>query len=561
MFRIRTAIAALAVSIALLPRLVGAQAAYDFRTFDAAYVLDASGAITITEDMDVVFNEPRHGLIWKVPVRYATDTGDRRSVRLRVLSVTDAEGNAVPFETSNDGDDLAVKIGDPDVTVTGPVHYRMTSVLERAWNGFADHDEFYWNVIGFDNEAQPQDVSATVTLPPGVALSAEGGSASGGDAATTRCFAGPAGSSDESGCTIARNSGDLLFLAREPMTIVIGVPTGAVRMPTLLDRARWFAEDNLVLGAPIVFFFLLFAVWWKRGRDPKGRGTIIAEYEPPQGMDAVAMGTLLDATVHPRDVTAGIVGLAVRGHLTIEPVGDAAKPSGWKLVKKDGGTQPLTPTESLLLAKLFAAGGTTTISGSAGTMKATFDAVANDTYERLAAETYFVRNPAKIRGLFYALGVGIAVLGWFLPLGFSGTASFVIVGLLFGIFGRFMPQVTQKGALAREQARGFKLFLETAERDRLKWQEKEGLFEQYLPYAIVFGVVAAWARVFAGALTSPPSWYAGTNWNPMIFSSSVDHFSSSVLGTAVRPASSGSSGFGGGGFSGGGFGGGGSSSW
>lgn len=549
--RLRLTIAAFVAALVFAPSSVYA-AAYEFEKFDASFVLDASGVISLTEDIQVNFQEPRHGLIWKVPVRYRTDTGDTRSIQLRVLSVTDESGTPIPFETSQSGDNLEVKIGDPDVEVTGPVHYRMESVLERAWNAFSDHDEFYWNVVGFNHEDLPASVSATVQPPEGVQIAD----------ITTRCFAGPLGNTDNTRCTSAESDGQLLFVAHEPMTIVIGMPKGVIATPTVFDRMLWFIKDNLVFGAPVLFFLLLLAVWWKNGRDAKGRHTIIAEYEPPQGMDPISMGTILDAVVHSRDVAAGIVGLAVKGHLTMAPVGEEKSPKNWTLTKKAGGKEPLNAIESALLAKLFASGDETSLSTTQGTMKKLFDDTAELTYASLAKENYFVRQPQRVRGFFYGVAMLFALVGWFLPLGIAGTISFGLIALEFAVFGRFMPKVTQKGALARDQARGFKLFLETAERDRLKWQEKEGMFEQYLPYAIVFGVVAQWAKTFAGSLTAAPSWYVGTHWNPMYFSSSMDSFSS-TLGSAVRPAAaSGKSGFSsGGGFSGGGFGGGGSSSW
>lgn len=550
--RLRLALTAFIAALVLAPGSAFA-AAYEFEKFDASYVFDRSGAVYVTEDIQVDFQVPRHGLIWKVPVRYRTDTGDSRSIRIRVLSVTDRSGTAVPFETRRSGDNLEVKIGDADVEVTGPVHYRMKSVVERAWNGFEEHDEFYWNVVGFDHEDLPANVSATVEPPAGVALAD----------VQTRCFAGELGNTDDTRCTHASADGQLLFVAREPMTIVVGIPKGVIAMPTLLDRARWFVMDNAVFGLPAAVFVLLFGVWWFNGRDPKGRHTIIAEYEPPKGMDPVSMGTLLDATVHSRDVAAGIVGLAVKGHLKMAPVGEGKNPASWTLTKTTGGEMPLNPIESALLAKLFESGDETSLSSAQGTMKKLFDDVSERAYRSLAKENYFVRHPQQVRGAFYGIAALLAILGWWLIdwFGFAGMISFGIVAIQFALFGKFMPKVTHKGALARDHARGFKLFLETAERDRLKWQEKEGMFEQYLPYAIVFGVVAQWAAAFSGALASAPSWYAGAHWNPMHFSSSMNSFSS-TLGSAVRPASSGSSGFSGrGGFSGGGFGGGGSGSW
>jgi uncharacterized membrane protein len=108
----------------------------------------------------------------------------------------------------------------------------------------------------------------------------------------------------------------------------------------------------------------------------------------------------------------------------------------------------------------------------------------------------------------------------------------------------------------------------TAEKDRAAFAEREGIFSEYLPYAIVFGCVDRWARAFEGidreaAAAATGGWYVGQgSFSPTAFSSELSTFSSTVSGTiAYTPGSSGSSGFSGGGSSGGGGGGGGGGSW
>jgi uncharacterized membrane protein len=132
-------------------------------------------------------------------------------------------------------------------------------------------------------------------------------------------------------------------------------------------------------------------------------------------------------------------------------------------------------------------------------------------------------------------------------------------------FGYFMPARTVKGTDAYAWALGFKEYLSKAEKYRLKWEEKENIFEKFLPYAMVFGVVDKWAKAFAGLNTQPPSWYHGSSmnvWSPIIFANTLSTATSS-FGHAMMtaPSAKGGGGFGGGGMGGGGFGGGGGGSW
>jgi uncharacterized membrane protein len=97
----------------------------------------------------------------------------------------------------------------------------------------------------------------------------------------------------------------------------------------------------------------------------------------------------------------------------------------------------------------------------------------------------------------------------------------------------------------------------------VQWQEKEHIFETYLPYAMVFGVADKWASVFKDLHKEEMLWYAGAgHLSVAAMTSSIEDFASSVS-VITKPKASRSLGSGrlGGGFSGGGRGGGGGGSW
>ena len=145
----------------------------------------------------------------------------------------------------------------------------------------------------------------------------------------------------------------------------------------------------------------------------------------------------------------------------------------------------------------------------------------------------------------------------------------VVIGLcvaaLFA-FVKYEARLSKEGAILREEWLGFKLYLETAERDRLQNLTPE-LFEKYLPYAIIFGVEKKWAKAFDSLNLPPPSWYHGGKvgvghssmgagsggFTPSAFSASF----ASSLGSAFGSAGGGGGASGGGGGAGGGGGGGG----
>jgi hypothetical protein len=158
--------------------------------------------------------------------------------------------------------------------------------------------------------------------------------------------------------------------------------------------------------------------------------------------------------------------------------------------------------------------------------------------------------------------------------------SFVLVGaftMVNGLFFYLLRAPTVLGRPVMDQLAGLRLYLQTAESDRLNLTAPEitaERFEALLPYAVALDVEKPWSDAFAGALRrahpddpNPMSHYrsgwSSGSWSSSNFSSAVSSSISDVssaLATSV-PVSSGSSGFGGGGGSGGGGGGGGGGGW
>jgi len=81
------------------------------------------------------------------------------------------------------------------------------------------------------------------------------------------------------------NNFDAVIKIRED----IGFPKGIVIKPSNFEVALETAKDNWIIGLPILTFIACLYLWYTRGRDPNGRGIIIAQYEPPDN-DSVRGG-------------------------------------------------------------------------------------------------------------------------------------------------------------------------------------------------------------------------------------------------------------------------------
>jgi hypothetical protein len=96
-------------------------------------------------------------------VRFRYDDRYDRVYPLEVLGVWTSAQTPGEYTLEDVDNTLRIRIGDPDRTITGQHDYRIVYRVQGALNGFADHDELYWNAIGADWEV-PIGVTASVEV-------------------------------------------------------------------------------------------------------------------------------------------------------------------------------------------------------------------------------------------------------------------------------------------------------------------------------------------------------------------------------------------------------------
>ncbi len=599
------AVALMALLVALAPRPARADSGWVIRSFDTTYLIQQDGSVDVTEVIAADFGTlQQHGIIRDIPVEYSFDSKHNRVIHIDVQSVEDGTA-AVPYETSRNGANLSIRIGDPNHTVTGAHTYRIAYTVTGALNPQAesDVDEFYWNVTGNAWDVPIGSASAVVLAP---------------EISQYLCFEGKTGSKVQcKGTPLAKDRIQFettnQLNAYEGLTIVAGLPKGTVTVPPLelvTVKSAWEQVRDflglkplpiaLAVLAGILAIAAVLRYWWLQGRDRWygdvhyltgdnrvrqrplfAKDTIVVEYTPPEiGKDKrrlrpAEIGTLLDERADTLDVTSTIIDLAVRGYLRITEV-----PKKWafgsvdyKLDRLKESDDELLTYESTLHSRLFDDGASVTMSELRNKFYTDLATVKKSLYTQVVKQdNFFPGNPETMRtwNLFGSLAlivlgvVAVGVLGA-IGAGVIGIAI-VLAGLLMLALSQSMARRTAEGREMYRRCLGFRLYMTVAETDRQKFYEEEGIFEKYLPYAIVYHCVDKWAKVFSdlGIDTSTTSgWYVGTGvFTAAAFSQTVESFSSSVSSAiASTPGGSGSSGFGGGGFSGGGVGGGGGSAW
>jgi len=567
-------LAALALVLFLLPRSVFAQTeGWVIKSFNTEVFIPKDGKVQVTETFVADF-----GSIEKHGIYRTIETTD---MRFKLLGVKQDGAKAIT-KVSSAPKGKEIRIGDPDQTITGQHTYEITYEVGRVVTRFDDHDEFYWDVTGNDWTVPIEKVTVAVSLEGKNQLE------------NVVCYTGPFGSKVQD-CSASLDGGTARFetLVSLPpgsgLTVVNDLPKGLVADP-------FYPEDILkplwaILGSFAAIAFVL-RQWWKHGRDmwyrkniilnPEAKAEtrplftkeiVVAEFDPPEGLRPAEVGTLIDEKVDIHDISATIVDLAVHGYLRIgEKKADKKSVYWFEKLKDFEGDKELVEYEKEILRGIFGKSEIEFLDNLKNKFYKHLEKIRDRLYEQMKAEGYFVERPDKVK-IRYA-GVGGGILGasiFILVLSQLTLFWLVIPVLVLGTFllalSPFMPKKTAAGTEAIRRASGFKLFISKAEKYHQQFNERINRFDQFLPYAMVFGVVDKWVKAFEKLGIEPPQpgWYvAPYAFNAGAFSSSMGRMGSafaSTLPSTPTQAGGGGSGFGGGGFSGGGFGGGGGGGW
>ena len=561
-------------------------------SWDSDIAIHQNGSMLVTEELMVKAEgvEIRRGIVREFPTKYYNSLGLRYNVGFAVKQVL-LDGYPVAYKTADAINGVRIFIGKQDEYVRPGIHvYTITYETNRQLGFFDTHDELYWNVTGqgwsFAIEAVQARIHIPQTMLNGQSVARESLHVEGYTGAYGSKGRDCVASFDENG--VAHVSATRLLNPHEGLTVVVTWPKGIVQQRS----PAWdYMRDNLHLLI-LLLALLCVCCWylwsWYATRRAIKYGAVIPLFYPPGGADPGVLRYVLKMRYQNKCLASMIVHMAVRGFLTIEHVKGSWLSQAHYLLKKrtDLSAEP-TELENRLLQIWFKKSGVLALKQeNADTVSAGQNLLERD-YERLYGAAYFDSHYS------YVSLAGMVTLGALLVAMFSVPQAYydfwfwallVMQGVLHGIMLAVLPAYTQVGQKFKEEVEGFKMFLSTAETERLKLigtppTRTPELYERYLPYAIALDAEEQWSRQFvpifkqleaAGHPYQPGWYYAGHPfmYNDLLWLSSdfgrslnnaVYSASKPIVSSTMRPGSS--SGSGGGGYSGGGGGGGGGGGW
>ncbi|WP_240232485.1 DUF2207 domain-containing protein [Devosia lacusdianchii] len=635
---VRLFVAALLGLLLALP----AAAREEIRGYTSDIVIAVDGSATVTETIEVTAegNEIRRGIYRDIPVILLSSDGGKVRPRLEVTNVQ-RDGQAETYRVERMGDFQRIWIGDPERYVDrGPHRYVITYTMDRVARSFADHDEIYWNATGNYWIFPILNARATVRLPDGAVITQLAGYT--GVVGSTEQAVATKRTSD----TTATFRSSRALGAGEGMTIAVAFNKGIIAFPTGFAAFTERLSDLREVILPVLAALLAIAynalAWFRVGRDPE-KGVIIPLFHPPKGFSPPLVHYVHKWGFEKSGwtaLTSAIFDLGVKGLVTIDNAAgslrlkmtgkqpEEALPAGEKIVFDYLSTRPTTVIDktngpewakrrgeftaaietenralwfrnntgysvfgfllavALLGAMVFSSlldPGWLVASVFAGIMLASVGGLAR---KMLAGQLIF---RAIIILWIFIMAInffGLAIdtfTSAAINVASISAISIVVITIVFAVV---MRAPTVQGRKVMDQIDGFKLYIETAEKERLNMESEPPMtvsrFERILPYAIALGVEKPWSDHFDAELARnavsdassgySPSWYHGSTGS---FSQSASNVTSAVSAAAAsmtaamvaaQPVQSSSSGFssgggGGGGSSGGGGGGGGGGGW
>ncbi|MBR6163865.1 DUF2207 domain-containing protein [bacterium] len=545
-------------------------------------------SVFITENLDVVFTSPLHGIYRDIPFKNAAITDVRVS-----------EEYTTTYTNSN----MRLKIGNPNRYVSGLKHY----TIRYKYSYFDNKNEFYHNIIGTDWKVPIYKVNFTITMPEpvpqdkvGLSIGRKG----------TRGFEGGA-VYRVNGDTISGNT-ERALSPGEGITVRAEVPEGY-----FVFTPSPYAIFVIILM--IILTALSFFIWYSYGKDEPV--IPVVNFYPPKNMNALETELAYKGKASTKGLTALLIELAQKGYIKI--INDKEKWSLQLLHVYDGNNK----SEKKFIKALF--NGDNEVSQSDLMSSKSFYKDCEEIVEEVnqKKDTIFTSDSISfpLKAIMVGCVIGILLLTMFAVSYFSFSSisgngfllvfpliaiimliatlkgnnsiyanTFIIIWALFfgggplimlfeinpmnnhnipaicvGMAGLVisvictyqLPKRNPSGQKKLNHLMGLKHFIEVAEKHRLSQlvEENPEYFYNVLPSAYILGVSDKWIEQFKGVMEIEPDWYSGKSFSVHSFNTFMGALNSASVPTTANGGISSSSG--GGGFSGGGGGGGGGGGW
>lgn len=392
------------------------------------------------------------------------------------------------------------------------------------------------------------------------------------DVSHVACFAGPLNSNVP--CTMAQigeTAGPTFQQSDLPpgntVKMVVGFPKDQIAANSIVEYRhtfkRAFSTDTAQLITALLVLLLgagaLFALYRLRGRDQVDPRRVVPaslfslgtdariDFTPPSDLRPGEVGTLIDERIDPVDVTATIIDLAVRGHITITELDHSteyARPD-WELRRvSNAPSEELQRYENVLIRAIFGDADSVLVSELGKQVRENLAQVQDALYDGVVKRGWFTERPDRTRSLWATIGIATTAVGVIATVllallstwGLLGLAITVVgVGLL--VVGRYMPAKAPAAGRVLGQVAAIRGELLEMDVSELPTDQHAELCSRALPYAVVLGGSERWIDALVATDTTPDEadegfpWYRGpSGWHLQYLPDSLRNLTTNLTG-------------------------------
>lgn len=599
-----------------IPNIVyGYDDGYQIDEYNIKMKVNEDNSFNIEEKLNVTFNEKRQGIFRTIPVtnEVIREDGTKEKNRARIIDITSNATIDITDENSN----KVIRLGDEGVYLTGSHSYNINYTYKLRQDKIKGYDELYFNLIGTNWDTNINKVKFQIEMPKdfdkekiGFSLGSYGSTGyedivyTVNDNIITGTYYGKLAPYE--GLNIRIELEDGYFVVPpiklgilEYLVIIVSI------IAVIYAYKKWkeYGKDDIVVETvefypPEDYNSLEIAFMNKGVADTKdivsllvylaskgyikieeteegfiGKRTYftkLKEYDGAKVEEKMFMEKLFSINGDKVEITQ----LKDKFYTTINKISDSI--NKYSNSEKIYDKKPKGVTFKLILAIIFIMCAITI----SPVYEYTFEAgsvifcllatIVPLTVIVLMFTSRKIDIMAKAIFILFSL-VFIMIAGFtiiipslmytpiYIPIYILG----IIASILINVFINILEKRNKYGAEILGRIRGFKRYLETAEKEELEARVNKDpkYFYDILPYAYVLGVSNTWIKKFESIAIEPPDWYVSPNgFSPYVLGACMTRTIASTSSYSASPSTSGS-GSSGGGFSGGGFGGGGGGSW
>ena len=463
---------------------------FNIEAYNIVLDVDKDNKIDVTEKITINIPSGKsfNGIYKSIPLWQKYHENDKE-IKKKV-KVTNLRAIGEKFVLNNTIDSIGIRIGSSRTTTNSGLHtYTIKYRYDMGIDLNNNLDELIFNVFeSYDNTAI-SNLNITINMPEKITKE------------NITFIKGTEDITSKVKYTINEKTLNAVlsdYLLNESITVKMLLPNGYFVGGTY----NYGIICLIICVSLIVISIISFMLWTKHGKDYDKRCRTV-EFYPPEDLDSAQIGYIYGEKSIKKLTSALIIELASKGYIEIKEI-EKNKYEIINIGKNKTNLKKMSITEQIVYLELFKNGDTNILSEDKtfsnvfnkvkSTLESTIDKKVNDIKAR------------KMMNITFSLLI-ISVIAWFTAiiyikdldphLNWLYALSFISV-FITGFFSIIMERKTDYGEMIIAKVKGFKNYLDIAEKNQIEMlaEENANYFYDILPYAYVLNVSNKWIDKF-----------------------------------------------------------------